>query len=190
MSIQEKLYTADELWELSHLPENRDKRFELSEGMLIQMSPAGGEHGDLAYIIGWLFGNYVVPKELGRLTTAETGYVLHVGEDGKATVRAPDLGFVRAERIPEGGLPKTYVPFAPDLAVEVFSPNDRPVELEDKIDQYLTYGTRMVVVVYTDTKRIYVITPNGTQRLTLDDTLDGGDVLPGFSLSVRTIFET
>ncbi len=191
MSIQEKLYTADELWELSNLPENRDKRFELSEGMLIEMSPGIGEHGDIIAIITGFFFNFVIPNQLGRLSGAETGYVLQKNAGSKDTVRAPDLGFVRAERMQgHKRLPKRYVPFAPDLAVEVISPNDKQVEIEEKIGQYLRAGTTMVMIVDVDNEIIYVHTPSESRRLTMDDTLDGGDVLPGFSLPVRTIFET
>ncbi len=189
MSIQEKLYTADELWELSHQPEYRDKRLELSEGRLIELQSSGVKHGNIAYRIGLLMGIFAEPRNLGEFMTADAGYILDTGT-GKSTVRAPDLGFVSMERVPEGGLPAKYMPFAPDLAVEVVSPNDTPSEVEEKIDEYLQAGTRMVIVVHPKNKTIYVYTPDHTRRrLTLDDVLDGGDVLPGFSAHVRQIFK-
>lgn len=191
MSIQEKLYTADELWELSERSENRDKRFELSEGVLIEMSPGIGEHGDIIAVITGYFFNFVIPHKLGRLSGAETGYVLQKKDGSKDTVRAPDLGFVRVERLQgRQRLPKRYVPFAPDLAVEVILPNDKQVEIEEKIGQYIKAGTSMVIIIDVENEIVYVHTPGSTRRLTVDDSLDGGDVLPGFSLSVRTLFET
>jgi Uma2 family endonuclease len=188
MSIQEKLYTAAELWELSHQPEYRDKRLELSEGRLIEMSLSGWEASNLAYRIGLLMGMYVEPRNLGEITGADGGYIIR-SETGKNTVFAPDVAFVSADRIPAGGLTVKYAPIMPDLAVEIISPNDTLPEVEEKVDEYLRAGTRMVIVVHPKNKIIYVYTPNSTQRLKLDDTLDGGEVLPGFSVTVREIFK-
>jgi Uma2 family endonuclease len=121
------------------------------------------------------------------VTAAETGYVLHRSDDGKDTVRAPDVGFVSKARLP-AGLPKGYIPFAPDLAVEVVSPNDKAAEIQTKIGEYLRYGVRLIWVLYPDNQSIVVHTKEGARTLTVDDTLDGGDVLPGFSLPVRDLF--
>jgi Uma2 family endonuclease len=78
--------------------------------------------------------------------------------------------------------------FAPDLAVEVVSPNDSDKDIARKVREYLQYGTRMVVVVYPDSRKVAVHSPTGRQTLTEDGTLDGGDVLPGLKLAVRDIF--
>jgi Uma2 family endonuclease len=185
---QEKLYSAEELWELSHAPENDGLRLELSEGVLIEMSPAGGKHGTLTMKLGRLIGDHVESNHLGETTAAETGYILFKNPDGKDTVRAPDVGFIAAARIPETGLPDGYVPFAPDLAVEVVSPNDDAETLEKKIGEYLKYGTKMVWVFYPNLKRAVVHTPSGSYPVGIDDTLDGGDVLPGFKLPMRDFF--
>jgi Uma2 family endonuclease len=189
MVIREKFYTAEEFWEIAHLPEFVDKRLELIEGEIQEMSPAGGEHGEVG---GDLFGfiwNHVRQNGLGRVTAAETGYILFKDPDGKDTVRAPDVGFVSSERAPQPFTEK-YIPMAPDLAVEVVSPGDSADEIETKVTQYLRYGVRMVIVVYPTTKTVLVHTPTGLKRLTIEDTLDGGDVLPGFTLKVREIFPT
>jgi Uma2 family endonuclease len=190
MVIRERLYTAEDLWELSHLPENNGKRFELSEGVLITMSPAGWEHGDTA---GNIFGRiwlFVRQHQLGSVTAAETGYILfkNPDPDGKDTVRAPDVGFISAARVPADGLPQQYVPFAPDLAVEVVSPNDDADEIQQKVIEYLKYGTRLVWVFYPKSKTVAVHTPDGSRIIGLDGTLDGGAVLPGFTLAVRDVF--
>ncbi len=187
MSIQEKLYTADELWELSHQPEYSEKRLELSEGRLIEMSPSGNEHGIIALRLGRLIGNYVEEHDLGETTGSESGYILPIGVNPKGTVRGPDVGFIskaRFEKPLEG-----YFTAPPDLAVEVVSPHDKLVEVEEKIDEYLRAGTRMIIVVYPKNRTLYVYTSATTRRLTIDDTLDGGDVLPGFSVTVRQIFK-
>jgi Uma2 family endonuclease len=76
MAIQEKLYSADDLWELSHRPEYADMRLELSEGRLIVMPPAGWEHGGLTMWLGYVFNEFVTRNRLGMLTAAETGYIL------------------------------------------------------------------------------------------------------------------
>jgi Uma2 family endonuclease len=187
MAIQERVYTADDLWELSHSAEYEDKRLELSEGELIEMSPSGGKHGGIAGKFFLRVGTYVEQNNLGHMTAAETGYILFKNPNGKDTVRAPDVGFVSAHRLPEG-LPDGYVPLAPDLAVEVVSPNDRADEIEGKLRDYLKYGTRMVVFVYPKFQTLKVNTESGVQELGIDDTFDGGDVLPGFKLAVRDIF--
>src|SRR3954469_1833190 len=113
MLIQEKFYSADEFWELSSLPENEDKRLELSEGVLIEMPPPGGKHGGYLFQIGLIVGGFVKQHKLGYVTAAETGYILHKNPDGKDTVRAPDLGFVVTERLPQG-LADGHIPLAPD----------------------------------------------------------------------------
>lgn len=185
--VQEKLYTAEDLWELSHRPENDSKRFELSEGILIEMSPAGGKHGGIALDLGSFVRSHVKEHNLGYTTAAETGYILFKNPNGKDTVRAPDVGFVAAARLPEG-LPDGYIPFAPDLAIEVVSPGDSADEIEEKVNEYLRYGTRLVWVFYPKTKTVVAHTPTSMKRLDINGTLDGGDVLPGFRLAVREVF--
>src|SRR5438105_5002987 len=112
MSIQERLYTADDLWQLSNLPENEDKRLELIEGVLYEMPPTGWLHGDVAGEFGAYIRNFVKRHKLGRVTAAETGFILFKNPDpqGKDTVLAPDVGFISAARVP-AELPEQFVPF-------------------------------------------------------------------------------
>ncbi len=85
--------------------------------------------------------------------------------------------------------PEKYVPFAPDLAVEVVSPNDTAPEIREKVDLYLDAGTRLVWVLYPDSRKVIAHFPNGTSRaFSESDTLDGGDVLPGLRISVTKLF--
>ena len=195
MVTQERLYTVEDLWELSHRPENEGKRFRLIEGVLYEVSPTGWLHGDLTSLLNFYMLGHVLANKLGRVTGAETGFTLYRNPSGKDTVLAPDIGFVRADRIPTE-LPEQYVPFAPDLAVEVLSPSNTPAEIALKVDSYLRYGTRMVWVVHPKGRRIEVYRPTGEANqanvrfLSIDDTLDGDDVLPGFTLPLRQLFQT
>ncbi len=189
MVTQERLYTVEDLWRLSHSPEYDEMRLELNEGELIVMSPASGKHGVLAVRFAVVISQYVDANQPGYVTAAETGYILYQNPDpdGKDIVRAPDVGFIAAGRLPEG-LPEGYVPFAPDLAVEVVSPNDDADDLQLKIQQYLRYGTRLIWVAYPKSRTVAAHTPTSVKTFNLNDTLDGGDVLPGFTLAVKDIF--
>lgn len=189
MVVQERIYTAEDLWRLSHSPEYDEMRLELSEGELIVMSPASGKHGTITFDFGLFIGQHVRAHNLGIVTAAETGYILYKNPDpdGKDIVRAPDVGFIAAARLPEG-LPEGYVPFAPDLAVEVVSPNDDADDLQLKIQQYLRYGTRLVWVAYPKSQTVVAHTPTQVKTFGVNDMLDGGDVLPGFTLAVKAVF--
>ena len=187
MTIQEKLYTIDEFWEIAHLPENDGKRLELVEGVIVEMPPAGGEHGELG---GNLFGfvwTHVRQQKLGHMTAAETGYILFKNDTGKDTVRAPDIGFISYQRMPDR-LPSTYVPLPPDLAIEIVSPNDRSDEIEKKVTDYLRAGVRLFVFVYSVPQSVYVYQKGEVARLRWDDVIDFSAVLPDFSLRISDIF--
>ncbi|MDZ4768600.1 MAG: Uma2 family endonuclease [Chloroflexota bacterium] len=189
MTVNTRYYTADDLWEISHDPDRQQFRYELSGGVLIEMAPAGGLHGGIASNILVAIENHIRPNKLGKTTAAETGFWLGRTDEGRHVVRAPDVGFIAALRVPKGGLPDGYFQGAPDLAVEVVSSNDRIDEIEGKLADYLDFGTRMIWIVYPKTQTIQVYTAAEIRRLTADDTLDGGDVLPGFALPVRALFE-
>ncbi len=192
--MDQRLTTVDELWALSHRAENDDKRFRLIEGVLYEAPLVGWLSGSIMALLTLHVGRYVLAHLLGRMTAAETGYILHQGAGGQDTVLAPSLAFVRAERIPVV-LPEFFVPFAPDLAVEVLSPSNADVEITAEVDAYLRYGTRMVWVVHPKGRRINVYCPTAevnqasVRFLSVNDTLDGEDVLPGFTLPLRQLFE-
>lgn len=146
----------------------------------------GGEQGEIAGKMFLRIGLHVEERELGRLTTAGTGYAID------NTLLDPAIGFVAMVRAPKG-LPKGHIPFAPDLAVEIVSPDEKPRQVLDRIERYLENGTRLVWVVYPD-ERIVDVWRRGErgslnkQKVGIDGTLDGEDVLPGFKLAVRGIF--
>lgn len=191
MVISERVYTVEDLWEMSHSPEYAGQRLELSEGRLIVMSPAGWKHGGLASRLDRVIGSHVDEHDLGMTTAAETGYILYKNPDptGKNTVRAPDVGFVAKARIP-AEIPDGYVPFAPDLAVEVVSPGDEADEVDQKVREYLKYGTRMVVLFYPKARTAAVFTPTRYTPIESDGIIDFSDVLPGFKLSLVDIFKS
>ncbi len=188
MVIQEKLYRVADLWEFSHRAEYSGKRLELVEGMIIEMAAAGGKHGMLASRLDRLVGTFVDEHHLGYTMAAETGFILHQDPSGRDTVRAPDVGFVRKERLPDG-LPDEYIPLAPDLAVEVVSPHDTASDIHDKVSDYLRFGTALVWVAYPKSETVVAHTSAGATTLGPDGILDGGDILPGFAIKVREIFE-
>jgi Uma2 family endonuclease len=158
---------------------------ELVAGELVMMSPAGFDHGRFASRIVTALENYVSRHGLGIVTTAEAGFQLARDPD---TVRAPDVAFVRADRVPLGGV-KGYFQGAPDLAVEVVSPSDRPDEVAAKVQDWLQAGCSMVWVVEPGTRTISVHRRDrGVAGCTIADSLTGGDVLPGFSMPVASVF--
>ncbi len=181
MAIREKLFTADELLAM---PEY-DKGYELVAGVIIEMAPGGGEHMVVSSWLSHLLTAHVEAHDLGLVTASEGGYLLATDPD---TVRASDIGFITRGRLPSP-IPQGYFELAPDLAVEVVSPHDRASDIHDKVMDFLAAGTRLVWVVYPSSRTIVVYRPGGgSMVLSADDTLDGGDVLPGLRLAVREVF--
>lgn len=176
------LMTADEL---ARLPDDGN-RYELVEGRLVRMPPASYLSSVVAALILRLVSNFVVQHKLGICAGADGGVRLKPEPD---TVRAPDVSFVRAERIPVGGLVAGYWPGAPDLAVEVLSPSDRYPEVQRKVQEYLDAGTRLVWVIDPESRTATVFHPDGRSKFFgADDVLDGGDVLPGFRLPLSEVW--
>ncbi|HLF96615.1 MAG TPA: Uma2 family endonuclease, partial [Methylococcaceae bacterium] len=116
---------------------------------------------------------------------AETGFILARDPD---TVRAPDVAFIRQDRLEQTGIPTGYWPGAPDLAVEVISPSDTYTEVEDKVCDWLEAGTRLVIVVNPRKQAVTVYrSAKQVRLLTGDEVLDGADVIPGWALPVSEI---
>ena len=165
---------------------SRPGRFDLIRGELLEMAPAGGEHGEVAAEIGRVIGNFVVEHQLGRFYAAETGFII---SESDSTVLAPDVAFVEASRVPPREERRGFVPVAPDLVVEVVSPSDRVTEVNDKVTTYLEARVRLVWVVEPVRQRVTVYTPDRHAKLLIEgDVLDGGSVLPGFRLPLAEIF--
>jgi Uma2 family endonuclease len=182
-----KTYTVEEFWDYVHLPENAGRRLELVNGEIVEMVPTGGEHGEVGGELFGLIWSHNRIHKLGRVTNAETGYVLTIREDNKAFVRAPDIGFISIKRAPAPFL-SDFVPMPPDLAVEVVSPGDLAEEIEIKVQNYLQYGVRLVWLLYPALKKVFVRKLGQAIELSQGDILSGEDVLPGFEVKVSDIF--
>ncbi len=184
MTTQTNLMTAEEL---ARLPGD-NRLYELVRGELRAMSPSGRNHGRIAARLAWRLGQYVEANGLGEITIAEAGFLIAHNPD---TVLVPDVGFISTERAASASDNEIYWPFAPDLAVEVVSPGDRPGEVKEKVHAWLDAGTRMVIII--DPRKQFVtvyrsLTDNTI--LTKDHELTGGDVVPGWAMPVSALFGT
>jgi len=174
------LVTADQLERL-HMP---DKRVELVKGVLIVKEPAGYRHGAVAARLTKVLMDYADAQDLGQVVAAETGFTLATDPD---TVRAPDAAFIRRERLPDPA-PAGFARLAPDLVVEVLSPDDRPGEVLAKVADWLSAGTRLVWVVDPARRRARVYRADGSDAsVETDGALGGEDVVPGFTCKLSAV---
>jgi Uma2 family endonuclease len=182
MSATTQPMTAEELLSMP-----RGKfRYELVKGELRKMSPSGSEHGVVIMNLAAPLAQHVKANKLGLVFGAETGFKIARNPD---TVLAPDIAFVRLERIPESGIPKAFWPGAPDLAVEVVSPGDTLVEVDEKVEEWLKAGASAVWVVNPKQRAVTVYRSLKSAEKFMDqDELDGQDVVPGFRCCVAEIF--
>jgi Uma2 family endonuclease len=183
MVVQKKLYTVEEFEEFIALPENADRLFELIHGEIVEDMPTE-LHGYIALKLGARILAYVEDHQLGRVTVEARH---RVSEDDH-NVRIPDIAFTSKDRalpmVTEGSVPQL-----PDLVVEIKSPSDAYIGMREKADYYLAHGTRMVWLIFPEKNMIEVYEPDQDVVILLEDeTLDGGDVLPGFTLPVRSVF--
>ena len=177
-----ELMTADELFKIS----DDGYRYELVKGELRKMPPAGSEHGVLTLRLAWRLAQHIEKHKLGVFFAAETGFRIKSDPD---TVRAPDTAFVRKERIPDTGIPKGYWEGAPDLAVEIISPGDTYLEVEEKVFDWITAGASMVWVVNPRRRTVTVHRSlRDSTLLTEEDELNGEEVIEGFQCRVAEIF--
>ena len=176
------LMTAEEL-ELFELP---GKSTELVRGRLIVREPPGFYHGHVAARLLFLLGEYVYARDLGWLSAQDTGFRIASDPD---TVRAPDVAFTSKSRRLE--MPKRgYATFAPDLAAEILSPDDRPGEVLSKVGDWLDAGVRIVWVIDPERRDARVYRADGSQgSVGQDGSLNGESVLPGFSCQLPRLFD-
>jgi Uma2 family endonuclease len=182
MTTTQLTMTADDLW---RRPDD-GLRHELIRGELTSMPLAGGRHGEIAMSVGSMLLTHVRSRQLGEVLAGGTGFIVARHPD---TVRAPDAAFISKERVPAGGLPEGFVPLAPDIAVEVLSPGDAQVEVDDKTEQWRKAGAAMVWVVNPRGRTVTVHRSGRDPRvLRENDVLVGEEVCPGFSVAVAELF--
>ncbi len=183
MALKARL-TAQDLWRLGE----GDVRRELVNGEIIEMTPTGGIHGEITLRIGRWLAEHVERHGSGKVVAGDVGFVLNLPHDPER-VRAPDVAFISAQRLPEGRLPEGFLRGAPGLAVEVLSPSDNPVDVQQKVRDYLEAGARLVWVVAPQAKSVTVYRANGSARLLREqDPLEGEDVLPGLTIPLGDVF--
>ena len=182
MTQQKTLMTADEFFEFCG---HNDGRYELVDGKVVEMAPANEQHGNVAFNITGSF--FVYSRQSGTGSGGvETGYRVRQDPD---TVRGPDVSFnLRSRGERENPLPR-FVPGAPDIAVEVFSPSNTHAEMERKVAEYLAAGSQRVWVAYPSRRSVVVHRADGaTIAYTGDDVITDEELLPGFSLPLSEIF--
>jgi len=179
---EKKVWTAEDLLALA----DDENRYELVRGELMMMTPASVRHGKFAMRLGRALGNFVEEHALGEVYTAEPGFELEVEPP---TIRAPDVAFVRRERIPPEGEPDGFWAIAPDLVIEIVSPSETAQKIHEKVADYLRAGTRLLWLVYPATQTVMEYRPPmEARRLTVEDDLDGSDVVPGFRYPLKRLF--
>ena len=177
-----KLLTADDLLRLH----GEGVRGELIRGVLHETMPAGHEHGKIVASLVFELVGYVKPRQLGAVVASDSGVWLEHDPD---TVREPDIAFTSAAKIPLDARIGGYAEAVPDLVAEVRSPGDSRRDVHDKARMWLSHGVGLVWVVHPDTRTIDVHRPHRpVTTIVADGTLDGADVLTGFSCELEAVF--
>lgn len=181
MATAKTLFTAADFFAL---PDDGFK-YELIDGELIRMPPPGFRHSRITTRVARYLDAYVDVHGLGTVV-ANGGFKL---QDEPEVVLAPDVAFVSADRLPPDAEIIGYPDIPPDLAVEVISPSETDTDVETKVGRYFRSGVRLVWLLDPGSKTINVRLPDGSvTTFTMDDALNGGEVLLGFSISVATLF--
>ncbi len=177
-----KLLTADDLLRL----EAEGVRGELIRGVLCETMATGHRHGKMVVKLSAAILDFAEPRVLGTVVASDSGVLLERAPD---TVREPDVAFFSAEKISINAEITGYAEAVPDLVVEVASPSDSRRAVHDKAHMWLNHGVRLVWLVQPETRTVDAYRPDGDiETLGEQDSLDGLDVLPGFSCEVSVIF--
>ncbi len=159
---------------------------ELVKGELITMSPAGHPHGYYEGNFYAVLRVFVYHNKLGRVLVGEVG--IYTGRNPD-TVRGADVAFISNDRLSQVQS-QSFLDVAPELIVEILSPDDRWSNVIEKLDEYFAVDVKMVWVADPRRQQVHVYhSPTEVERFGIDDELSGGDVLPGFSVSVAELFE-
>ena len=161
--------------------------YEVINGELIDMGNSGALHGYVCSLALAALAGYILPKKLGVILDSSTAFKMKNGNK-----RSPDIAFFAKERLQGiAVLPSGYLDGAPDLAVEVLSPGNTVEEIDDKLTEYFENGSRLVWVIHPT--QHYVLVYRSAQEpdrlLKEKDSLDGEEVIPGFSLAIADLFQ-
>ncbi len=179
-NIADKLLTAEE-----YFASGPPKHTELIAGKVVHLMPVGFDHGEYAGIIFSHLLAFVRKHGLGRVSV-EAGYRLFHNPD---LVRGPDVSFLESARL-VGQRTESFIDGPPTLAVEVVSPGDLWFEIEDKVRLYLEAGTKAVWLVEPQRRALIVRRSDGAPVTYIEgDIVPGGEILPGFELPIKEIFE-
>ena len=189
-AIAERLYTCDEFDALPNPVDGR--KMELVDGRVVFSMPVGRDHGRLAGLLITWFNNFILPRNLGEVLT-ETGFRLRELPVRRGRVRGPDVSFVKASRLPpRSETRRGSLRLAPDLAVEVVSPDEREDDLQAKIAMYFEAGVPIAWIVRPDSETVEVLGIDGSRVLHIvGDTLssaEAGFEVEGFSLPLAELF--
>ena len=162
------------------------KSYELVDGELVEVYVS-----NLSSWVGvktsTMLANFSTGRRVGEVFGADSFYQCFPNRQDRA--RKPDVSFIRQERLPENWMADGYFTIAPDLAVEVLSPNDLVYKVQRKIREYLDAGVKLIWEINPEQRMILVHRANGTvTKLNESDTLSGEDVIPGFSCLVADLF--
>ncbi|MBC7809856.1 MAG: Uma2 family endonuclease [Burkholderiales bacterium] len=181
MAVEERLYTVEEFEQIADSSEYRDRLLELINGEIVEKVPTE-KHG---MVTGNVYGpiwNYVQQHRSGRVVME----VRHRMPEDKRNARIPDVSYTAGNK---PLVTKGSVLQMPDLAVEVKSPDDSLKIMREKARYYLANGVRLVWLVIPEKRLVEVYTPMHEEVLSENDTLSGEDVLPGFTLPVKNVFQ-
>jgi Uma2 family endonuclease len=163
---------------------NPGELWELVEGRVVLVSPAGARHGRIVARVSRALSEFVEPRRLGVVLTGDVGFVVRRNPD---TVRAPDVAFVREERFPDG-LPAEFIEGAPDLAVEVLSPGDRWAAVTSKAREFIAAGSAAVWAIDPADEQVRIYTTDGECMLAPSEALEAPALLADFRLSARDLW--
>ncbi|HEX2171617.1 MAG TPA: Uma2 family endonuclease [Dehalococcoidia bacterium] len=183
MTTEKTRLTAEQFFDLAG---DGSRRYELLDGDVIEMTPPGGQHSGVTLQVAYPLMRFVEDERLNFYVGAEVGVILRRDPD---RVRAPDLYLIARDRLPGGELPDAYLQAVPDLIVEVVSPHDRAAELEEKVEEWLRAGARLVWVCHPSTRTVHAHRGLADVRVyRMGEVLDAEPVLAGFAVPIERLF--
>ena len=182
-SVQtDHLWTAEDLLDFQNSP----WQHELIQGVLYRMPPTGFDHGRIESLFSAFLTIHVTTNQLGQVASGDPGFIIARNPD---TVIAPDIAYISHERLKSAISTDRFLTIAPDLVAEIVSPNDRPREVQEKVERWLQFGVQAVVVIDPKSQTLTVHQSLDQKRIYgLDNTIDLNFVVPGFSLPMRQLF--